>query len=91
MSRKFLIPPLTAVFLAAPAFVSVTTIGLSSSAVAETLKTIKYQRPAVKSSKSNSSERAVHSGKSNSNDRAVTFGRDKLKGTTKNSGHATEK
>jgi hypothetical protein len=34
---------------------------------------------------------SVKSSKSNTSDRAVTFGRDKLKGTTKNSGHATEK
>lgn len=33
----------------------------------------------------------VKSSKSNTSDRALTFGRDKLKGTTKNSGHATEK
>lgn len=34
---------------------------------------------------------SVKSSKSNTSDRAITFGRDKLKGTTKNSGHATEK
>ena len=33
----------------------------------------------------------VKGSKSNSSDRAVTFGRDKLKGTTKNSGHASER
>jgi hypothetical protein len=63
MPHKIPISLLTAVFLAAPTFASVTT-GLSGSAAAETT---------VKSSKSNTS------------DRAVTFGRDKLKGTTKNS------
>jgi hypothetical protein len=40
-------------------------------------------KPAARSS--------VKSSKSNTSDRAVKFGRDKLKGTTKNSGHATEK
>ena len=64
MSHKIPISLLTAVFLAAPTFASVTTMALSGSAAAET---------SVKSSKSNTS------------DRAVTFGRDKLKGTTKNS------
>ena len=118
MSCKFLIPLLTAVFLAAPAFAPATMASLSDYALAQntpttpTMKTnnlnlsksnVNRTAPTPTAAKTGgkptkdqrtggvSSERAVHSGKSNSNDRAVTFGRDKLKGTTKNSGHATEK
>jgi hypothetical protein len=48
MSRKFLIPLLTAAFVAAPAFASITAVGPSASAVAGTT---------VKSTKSNGSYR----------------------------------
>jgi hypothetical protein len=59
MSRKFLIPLLTAAFLATPAFVPATATSLSSSAAAESTT--------AKSTKSNSSDRAINLNSSRSN------------------------
>jgi hypothetical protein len=83
MPRKFLIPLLTAIFLAVPAFAPVTMMNLSSSAVAAST---------IKSSKSNTSDRHHFVGHHlNSSNRrlkpgATSYGTARMKQTGQNSG-----
>ena len=106
MSCKFLIPLLTAVFLAAPAFAPVTTMGLSSSALAETsvksskstpatvLSTAANRTPAnVLLKVANQTPANVLSKVANQTPANVRshLAETSLRERTKNSGHATEK
>jgi len=89
MSRKFLIPLLTAVFLAAPAFAPATMTSLSDSALAQKTPTT----PTTNSSNLNLSKsnvnRTEQTGKTGGN---PTKDKDqRTGGSTKNSGHAMEK
>jgi hypothetical protein len=87
MSRKFLIPLLTAVFLAAPAFGPATMTSLSDSALAQKTPTT----PTTNSSNLNLSKSNVNRTEQTGKTGGKPTKDQRTGGSTKNSGHAMEK